>query len=354
MAGDEEFGPGSPSFNMTAVAANDTLTCAARNIQGPIEVSFSPVVFLVARCLLVIYFMLVAFFGTLLNCFTFYLVCRYKKLRTLSFTFAIQIVAVDLFGSSFIVTVSLSSVLANQWLLGEGMCIVTGALFIACNILRTAFLMGLVVDRFCSVYFAFTYPHYQVKVLWCFSVVTYLVTAVLSTLPGAFDCFSFSSTSFVCRIDSTCSPQCAVIRQLIGLTVYLPLNILPVILYSALFYKGRKARNAMRVAANISASEAHKAKKDWRATITFFLMFMALFLVRIPPGLTSFIVTVVSMTSNSTESVWFFVLNSMSVNVFILAYIATPIFILRNRDVREIIAEIKWIPFLKVIPVKNY
>ena len=66
-------------FNMTA---NNTLTCAARNIQGPVELSFSPYVPLVARCLLVIYYMLVAFFGTVLNCFVFYLVCRYKELQT--------------------------------------------------------------------------------------------------------------------------------------------------------------------------------------------------------------------------------------------------------------------------------
>ena len=144
-------------FNMTA---NDTLTCTARNIQGPVELSFSPYIPLVARCLLVIYYMLFAFFGTVLNCFVFYLVCRYKELQTLSFIFAIQNIACNIIGSAVLVTISLVDVLANQWLLGEQMCILIGSLLRAINILRACFMAGLVLDRFCSVFLTYSYPRY--------------------------------------------------------------------------------------------------------------------------------------------------------------------------------------------------
>lgn len=351
----EEFGAGSGSLSssMTADAGNDTLTCAARNIQGPVEVSFNPLVLLVIRCLLAIFFMNIAFFGTLLNGFAFYLICRYKQLRSSSFLFAIQIVGSDIVVSAVIVPLSLSSVLANQWQLGEGMCIFTGGLHVCGTILRVLFLAGLVVDRFCCVFFTYTYPRYQTKVLWCISAVTYLVAAIYTIIGGVFDCFSFSESSFICRVDSTCSPQCAAIRSLTGLTIFLPMGMLPVVLYSALFHKGRKVRNSMRMAANFTASEAHKVKKEWRATITFFLMFLALFLVNVPPGIFSLVINITGITSNSTESLWFYILDALSLNSFILSHVAVPIFILRNKDVREVISEIKWIPFLQVRSVNN-
>lgn len=178
---------------------------------------------------------------------------------------------------------------------------------------------------------------------YCFNIVTFLVSAIITILAGIFDCYAFSD--WFCRVDSTCSADCAIIRQLVGTVIFIPVSIFPVIMYAVLFYKGRKARQSIR---QTSASEAEKAKKEWRATITFFLMFLSLFLVSLPPGIVSLGATVAAVASNSTQSVWFFVLRVSTGNVFYLGHIADPIFIIRNKDVREVISEINWIPFLKV------
>lgn len=69
---EREGGLGSLLSNVTA---NDMLTCAAHSIQGPVELPINPYVPLVTRCLLTLYFMMVAFFGTVLNSFVIYLVC---------------------------------------------------------------------------------------------------------------------------------------------------------------------------------------------------------------------------------------------------------------------------------------
>lgn len=174
---------------MTGVTPKETLSCAAESVQGPVELPFTLLFPLLARSLLTLYFMLVAFLGTLLNCGAFYLVCKNKKLCSVSFALAVQIIAVDIFCSAVLVTVSLSAVLTNQWPLGEGMCTVIGALHIACNIVRVAFLMGLVADRFCSTFFAYLYPQYRAKVIRGFIITTYLVTGLLTVLIGFFDCY---------------------------------------------------------------------------------------------------------------------------------------------------------------------
>ena len=61
-------GSGSPS--------NKTLTCAARNIQGPVEFPFLPELLpFVVRCVLILYYMYVCFFGVALNIWTPSLPC---------------------------------------------------------------------------------------------------------------------------------------------------------------------------------------------------------------------------------------------------------------------------------------
>ena len=334
----------SSSFNMTD---NDTLTCAARNIQGAVELSINPYVTLVARCLLVTYYMLVAFFGTVLNCFVFYLVCRYKVLHTISFVFAIQNIVCNIIGS-VLVTISFASVLANQWLLGYQMCILIGGLYLLIYLVRAFLLFGLVLDRFCSVFLTFSYPHYQVKLLWCFGIISYLIPAIVVTFFGVYDCFIFSITAWICRLSSSCSPQCSLIRQISGATVFFPISCVPVILYFALYCKGRRIRNAMRTLARTSASETQKEMKDHRASVTFFLMFLSLFLVSTPAGVTSIVANMAGSATDTTESVWFYIVEVISTNIFILAHVADPVFILRNKDVREVIFQITWLPFLKM------
>lgn len=329
-------------FNMTA---NDTLTCAARNIQGPVELPFTPLLPLIARCLLTIYFMMVAYFGTILNCFVFYLVCRYKQLRSKAFIFAIQIVAINIFGSVFLMPLAFSSVLANQWLLGEAMCIAVGALSIGSFILRAILFVGLVTDRFCCIKLPYSYPRHQHKVLCSISVVAYFSTAFILILLGVFDCFSFSITTWICRIMSDCNSKCTAFRQFIGIAIFIPFSIVPVVMYAILFSKGRQVRRSIQqLEASVSGNSEANTVKEWRATITFFLMFLSTFIVIVPPGIINLAITLTGITSDSVHSVWFYVMDTITLNVFTLTYITDPIFILRDKDVREVISDMVWIP----------
>ena len=61
------------------------------------------------------------FVGTFLNSLVIVLVAKHKKLHTLSFAIALQVVVLDLLLCQILV-VNLVSVIANGWLFGEHFC----------------------------------------------------------------------------------------------------------------------------------------------------------------------------------------------------------------------------------------
>ena len=326
---------------MSGIEGNDSISCAARNIQSPVELPLSFLLPLITRCLLVIFYMMVSFFGTVFNSVVLFVVCKHKKLRTLSFAYAIQIVISNIIGSVTTLPIALVSAIYNQFLFGEHMCLISGSLNYDFSVLRVVLFLGLVTDRFCSVFMTYSYPKYRVKVVCVTTAVIYLITFVASVLPAIFDCYTFSASSWICRIDATCSSQCQGIRLSLGFGIVLPSSVIPVVMYIALFYKGWKARKSLPVAASDLTGEYKKAKREWRATITFFLMFCSLFLVITPPGALNGITNGVNI---SRDSEWFYILDTITQNMFYLAYIFDPFFILRNREVREVVSEITWIP----------
>ncbi len=73
-------------------------------------------------------FLIVFFLGVLLNIFVLVLLLKFKKLRTLSFALALQIVFINLVNSLLFATDLISSI-ANRWLFGcEHICVLVGLL----------------------------------------------------------------------------------------------------------------------------------------------------------------------------------------------------------------------------------
>ena len=314
------------------------MSCAARNIQSPVELPLPFLLPLITRCLLVIFYMMVSFFGTVLNGVVLFVVCKHKKLRTLSFAYVIQVVVINTIRSGILVPIAFVNAVYNQFLLGQHICFITGSIHEVASLLRALLFLGLVTDRFCLVFFTYSYPKYRVKALWTVTVIVYLIVAVDLIFIGIFDCLAFSFTSWICRVAASCSTQCGTVRMFVGFGIRFPCSLVPVVMYIALFYKGWKARKSMPVSASDLTGEA---KREWRATITFSLMFFSLFLCNVPSGMINGIINSVSI---SRDSVWFYIVDTLTLNLFYLANIADPFFILRNRDVREVVREITWIP----------
>ena len=275
------------------------MSCAARNIQGPVELLLPFLLPLVTRCLLIIYYMLIGFLGTVLNGVVLFVVCKHKKLRTLSFAYVIQVVVINTIRSGILVPIAFVNAVYNQFLLGQHMCFITGNIYEVASLLRAVLCLGLVTDRFCSVFFTHSYSKYRVKAICAVTVILYLVVAVCLIFIGIFDCYAFSFTSWICRVAASCSSQCGTVRTLIGFSVRFPCSLVTVVMFTVLLYKGWKARKSMPMAASDLTGEQKEAKREWRATITFFLMYFSLFLCNIPPGVLSAVINSVSISRGS-------------------------------------------------------
>ena len=331
--------------------SNQTLTCAARNIQGPVEFPFFPeLLSLVVRCVLILYYMYVCFFGVALNIWTPYLVWKFKSLRNLSFYFAVQISILNIFSSLFIIFPSLVSVTANEWLLGEPMCILLGAVHTIAISLRAILMMILVLDRFCLVFMPYWYPRNRAKIMYTLLPIGYLIAALAPIPFGVLDCYAFSTASWNCQWTDSCSHECARARQIYGLSLLVPMNIIPVLLYAALHCKARRVRRQMQTAQDTAPND-QESKREWRATITFSLLFLDTILLSVIPGVISLIA---NEATDSFDSIWFYLIDSITVNVFLLLRVLDAIFILRNRDIKDALAKLKWLsPFLHKCKCKN-
>ncbi len=102
------------------------------------------------RCYQIISFLIVLF----LNTFVLVLLLKFKKLCTLSFTLALQIVLLNLV-NSLIFTIDIS---ANQWLFGEYICVMVGALHFIKYLARIVLMLVFVIDHCLTVFVPFAYP----------------------------------------------------------------------------------------------------------------------------------------------------------------------------------------------------
>lgn len=332
---------GSQSGSGSTNTTDETLSCAAQSIQVPAQQLFPPLVPLVARCLLIIAYIIILFFGIILSSFILYLVWKFKTFHNLSWVYATQITIVNIVMCVNDTGIGLVSILADQWLLGATMCVVIGATQVTLISLRTLLLMAIVIDRFCSVFMPYLYPKHRVKIICGKTVVIYLIAVLIAVLLGISDCYSFSRTSWNCRSNSLCSTECSIARRSMGFIVVVPSSVVPIILYGALFYKAKKSK--IQEVGDV-AGDHQTEKRERRATITFFLMFMSLFLTTTPSVIVSTILSVTGMATNSTGTTWFYVLDVSSLSLVKLTFIFDPIFLLRNKDVKDVVSELTWMP----------
>ena len=324
---------------------NTTLTCAAENIGDQVEWPHPPPLTVTTLCVLILYYMYISFFGAVLNSFVIYLVCKFKTLRNIEFIFAVQIAVVGLVRSVLVTPFQLASVIANRWLFGAVFCSIIGDLSYFLSTLRLVLMLAFVTDRFLNVFAPYAYPKIRTKVLIAKHCVVYTTGALGAVLYAVFDCGSFSSSSWKCEFDIECGSWCIIFGRTYQTAVFLPCNILPVVLYVALFCRAKKSIPRFQIP--LPAPEAlqrakEERERNIRLTVTFSLMFFALFLISNPPNLILFLISDLGLASR--DSAVFYIFHSLALNAFILSSIADPVFILRNRDVREVLPKVTWLP----------
>ncbi len=313
---------------------NDTekLFCAAETIQNLTTITDPPTLDAVLRYVQLIFCILLFVFGAPLNIIVLVLLAKYKKLRTLSFFIALQVVFVDL-GIVLVTTVTrIITTAANRWLLGDYLCSILGSFNFLTYVMRIVLMFTLVIDRFSIVFMPFKYPKYRLKVMCTLSLMVWLATGLVCIimLPKLFDCYAYLPYTYQCTASSQCNISCSIILNALNAVVVLPSIIVSTILYGALFWKAWNAKRGAAPAANDSSER--------KATITFCLMFMTLFAMIIPLFLWLIIRnSLISLIPASVQNV----AGVITGNILSILVILDPIFIMRNRDVREVISGIK-------------
>ena len=328
---DDLWESGSAYTNITEV---DNLTCVASSIRGPAELPYSSTFSIVMRSIHALLYIILVFAGVFLNGMVIVLVAKYKTLQTHSVVISLQVVALDLFNALLLLASVISSI-ANRWLLGEYVCVVIGMLVFITTIVRTFLMFVFVIDRYLSVFWTYFYPKHKVKVVACLSIVSWLVPFVLAIplFPGVLDCYMFSPVTWICEVSSKCHKSCSIYLDTFFPVVVFPLTVLPVFFYIKLYYRGRKIRKA--TVAEGSATDL--LQREWKATITFFLLFLSVFLVVLPGISVFFIINRVYDQPPPAA----YVLLVASLYVVSLLVVTDPIVIMRNKDMREILEKVK-------------
>ena len=119
------------------------------------------------------------------------------------------------------------------------------------------------------------------------------------------------------------------------------MTFIPLFLYLLLYLKARKLKNAsVAPESTVTAvNDEQTFEVNKRANFTFFIMFLSLFFVIVPPIFINVIIGQVF-----TPSLWSEILRTISINALPLLVILDPIVISRDRDVREVFC----------LPLKNF
>ena len=333
-------GLGSGEINTTAVILEDTnLSCAAREIQGPVMLPYSTNFTTTMRILQATYYMLLLICGMFLNSKVIILVAKYKALHTLSFVIALQVVVLDVILCFTIAIIGGSSVIANRWVFGEQMCSIVGLIILSTTTVRTFLMFIFVIDRFLSVFLPFFYPKHKVKITVSLSTVAWVLSVGIGVMGYVMDCLKFTPISWVCSIFGDCNNQCSFFANLLFGAVATPLTLIPAIFYAILYFKARRAKRrylSTSLENVVDATDPFSA--EWKATLTFFLLFITVFAFTLP-NLTIFLIINRIYGPEVPPAAHAVVV--VASNMIMLLVVTDPIVIMRNRDVRAITDQFK-------------
>ena len=347
--GNDTLWPGGSGSGFSGDGSSDelSLTCAERNIvtSGETLGNYSVTAINVVRSFRIVYFTLFFVAAVSLNCLLVFLVIRNKKLRTLSFAIALQVVIIDIAIAVFLCIPAIITTAAGEWILGKEVCVLTGFLAFSLILVRTGLMFVFVIDRFLSVFFPYFYPKHKVKITVSLSVLTWLFCVVLCSLmlPGILDCYTFNNSINVCIASSTCSRGCSIFSIVAFNVVGLPSAVIPTILFGTLYCKARRLRKEMASLAPsqaiISGEDKALAKREMRATVTFFLLFVSLFAVTIPGTIITIVIAQVSNLVDLPDL--FFIIQAIAGSAGSLYVLTDPIVLMRDRDVREVLSSLR-------------
>ncbi len=320
-----------PADNITL-----SFTCAVRSFENPVVVThpYSTALNTAVRSFQALFYIVIFLLGNFLNLLVIVLVAKYKKLRTRSTLFAFQIIVLNFVFTSTVFLIRPVTAIADKWLFGESMCIMSGFL-VACFSSVRLFLMAVfTVDRFLAVFFSFSYPKRSSKVILWASITTWVATITFRaiTLPWGLDCYAHIETFHLCAFTVVCSRACLAYGYSTVVLLHIPATVFPIVIYTLLYCKARRIKNTVN--SESSAMKVHK--QEWKPTVTFFLLFVSVIALKIP----HFLATVAIYSAFEVPPVGLHVFVAVLQVVAAFPVVVDPIVILRDENFKGTLLEI--------------
>ena len=336
------WGSGSAFSGVGPPLDNLTLSCVVRDLENQPKLPYSRAFFDAIRAVQAIFYITLISCGITLNILVIVLVARHKCLRTVSFGVVLQIVVLDLIQALSLLLMSLINLIANRWVFGDLMCAIVGFLGFMVSTVRILLMFAFVLDRFLSVFLPYLYPKHQVRVIVGLSVASWficLVCGVVLLPPPLLNCYTLFQTNWLCHHSATCSNTCRIFLNTFVVVVIAPAIFLPILLYAVLYCKARRIRKTLSAHATERVARVELHQREWRATITFFSLFVNLFVLTVPSLVIS-IGTGLAYAGRTPPPV-VYVVQVVCGNVISLAVISNPIVLMRNADMRKVILKMK-------------
>ena len=318
------------------------LNCAQKSLLNmtDTDTEFSPAIRISVMVFEIMFYSFEIIAGVILNFLVIVVIATCKLLWTHSFMVALQVVIVDLLLAILVPVIIISSTTAGHWLFGWQVCVCIGFIIILSIVIRTLLMAVLVVDRFLTIFAPFAYPKIETKAVIFLSGTAWVLAFAICILllPGIFDCYVYNSTTKVCFHAASCGSNCFSMYFIIFVGILAPSGIVPIILIILLFLKARQLKNAIK-AVHVGDGKKH----DFKANITFFALFLSIFLLTwCPTGIGAIIQSIIDSSDGR------FIIHIVSTAINTLLVVVDPLVVLRHRDAKSAMAQLKNTIFQKV------
>ena len=280
------------------------------------------------------------------------LVVRFKELRVRSTVVSLCLVVADLLLTLCYTFPAMVTAGTREWVFREAGCIAFG--FLASDVLITRWLTLclLCLDRFCSVRFPFSYTRRGKWPMIILACLAWFVPFVLSAVPvHVFTNFEVRDGQPTCL--PTCqshnlSNLCRLYYGGIFTATFIIGTIIPIILYSWLYHKGRRLRKSakhslghhtVKIASSIVVlqhKEEQNSTREKQATITFALLFVAVMFT----GMPGYLLQLARSTGLAFYCEIPIYFHFISTEVFLCASALTPLVIMRDQTFRACLAKL--------------
>ena len=265
---------------------------------------------------------------------------KYQRFMDNSAFLVESILISDIATAIFLSSQVLITAAARAWLFGYWGCQVFAALSVTSMFSRWFAIGFLSLDRFSRVFFTFSYPRVENKVIVVLIILTWLLAIAVPIVVYFFNGLGFNKLYPACNLVMIISETIEASNVSIAtvlVTIAVVFNtVAPLVLYTAMYFKGRKIRRATRSSVPQPADQQDPpTNSSWpnRANVTYGLL---VFTIAFYSG--TYIVrdSIIQFHLSSKNSTLIAVVLYLASCLIQSAVIADILILLRNREDRKL------------------